>query len=266
MKFVLLLFVACFFAFTCADSLQERRVANIQAAYATLLYPLSYATIINHTSAYFFHPNITGRINTVGMYNGRQESVEYFYALGNPVSPTIVPGQLRVVETTFRVLDIVGTRASVQVNIRFATYPSNDTHHNLTHIGWLGFRPDDDRISFYDLTILRLGQYADLPPAAYPASISALCNAQNTNCQGANQQFPSVSDCIDFMSSLTFGSWNNAYSDTVICRILHNFLTVVRPEYHCAHVGPTGGGKCIEHPYEDWYNHEFIANLGTDSP
>jgi len=268
MKYSFFLLVSFLFLSSCAAdmTLAQRREANIRAIYDHLVYPNPLPLIrSNGTLATFFHPNVTGRINPVGVFGGRQDTVEYFYALGNPVSGTISDGERRVIENDIRILDIVGTRASIQVNIHFANYPSNDTTTNLTQTGWFGFNPDDDRVAFYDLTIIRLDQEADEPAAYNPAIIESLCTSQSTTCVGANQQFDNVSSCEAFMNTIDFGSWGNAWSNTVVCRLLHNTLTQVRPEFHCPHVGPTGGEKCVYHSYDSWYATEYVVNLPPDT-
>lgn len=44
-----------------------------------------------------------------------------------------------------------------------------------------------------------------------------------------------------------------------------NLLTRVRPEYHCPHVGRTGGEKCVPHTYQSWFNVDFVENLQLDT-
>lgn len=43
------------------------------------------------------------------------------------------------------------------------------------------------------------------------------------------------------------------WGDNVVCRQIHLLLTNVRPEVHCPHVGPTGGGKCVDIEYSREY-------------
>lgn len=35
----------------------------------------------------------------------------------------------------------------------------------------------------------------------------------------------------------------------MVCRIIHVRLVGVNPGLHCPHVGPSGGGKCVDVPY-----------------
>ncbi|KAK6342440.1 hypothetical protein TWF718_007841 [Orbilia javanica] len=57
--------------------------------------------------------------------------------------------------------------------------------------------------------------------------------------------------CFARLSAKKFGTFDKLWADTVTCRIVHLMLAEVDPDDHCAHVGPTGGGKCVEFPYYD---------------
>jgi len=249
-----------------AASLQERREAAVRAVYANLVYPNPIPLVhSNGTAATFFHPNVTGRITPIGVFSSRQDTVEYFYALANPVFGNISTGDYRSIQNDIRILDLVGVRASVQANIHLARYPSTDTEYNLTQTGWFGFNPDEDAIAWYDLTIIRVDQAANKSPSTYNITIQVICQQIQERCTGPYQQYEDVDNCTAFLHSIDFGSWGNAYSDTVVCRGVHNTLTQVRPEYHCAHVGPTGGERCVFHSYQSWYDTEYVVNLPPDT-
>lgn len=65
------------------------------------------------------------------------------------------------------------------------------------------------------------------------------------NCVGANQKYASYNECISFLQSLPFGTPSlNSWNSTV-CRWWHSHLTYLRPDVHCNHVAPDGGGKCV---------------------
>ncbi|KAK6331417.1 hypothetical protein TWF730_004498 [Orbilia blumenaviensis] len=57
--------------------------------------------------------------------------------------------------------------------------------------------------------------------------------------------------CFAKLSAKSFGTFDKLWADTVTCRIVHLMLAEVDPDDHCTHVGPTGGGKCVEYPYYD---------------
>ena len=55
------------------------------------------------------------------------------------------------------------------------------------------------------------------------------------------------------MNAITFGTYDQSFSNTTVCRIIHTILTIYDPIHHCSHAGKTGGGKCIDVPYDDYY-------------
>ncbi|KAF3318776.1 hypothetical protein TWF173_006793 [Orbilia oligospora] len=63
--------------------------------------------------------------------------------------------------------------------------------------------------------------------------------------------------CFAKLSAKSFGTFDKLWADTVTCRIVHLMLAEVDPDDHCEHVGPTGGGKCVEYPY---YDRQFKDN------
>ena len=62
-----------------------------------------------------------------------------------------------------------------------------------------------------------------------------------------------INDCIDYLTQITYGTYDQSFSNTTVCRILHTLLTVFDPGHHCPHSGKSGGGKCIDVPYSDYY-------------
>jgi hypothetical protein len=55
------------------------------------------------------------------------------------------------------------------------------------------------------------------------------------------------------MNSIDFGTTDRYWANSVQCRSIHLSLAAIRPAYHCPHVGPSGGGKCIDKKYNDLY-------------
>src|SRR5262249_27229683 len=69
---------------------------------------------------------------------------------------------------------------------------------------------------------------------------------------------PAFSNCVAFMHSIPYGSWNRANSNTVVCRQLHSLLTPLRPQVHCPHTSPTGGMTCVDFPYSSFYTTDLF--------
>ncbi|EPS38474.1 hypothetical protein H072_7764 [Dactylellina haptotyla CBS 200.50] len=57
--------------------------------------------------------------------------------------------------------------------------------------------------------------------------------------------------CFAQLTKKPFGTFNKLWADNVACRIVHLMLAAVDPDEHCMHVGPTGGGKCVDWAYEN---------------
>ncbi len=112
-------------------------------------------------------------------------------------------------------------------------------------------------------------------PYAQQGAIEQLCVETQLRCTGANQQWDSTPQCIGNLTAKPFGDYDEAWGDNIVCRSIHIVLTQVRPDVcasrpacscprvvrvanntkqvHCPHVGPTGGGKCVNTPYPDDY-------------
>ena len=102
-------------------------------------------------------------------------------------------------------------------------------------------------------------------------SIQQLCAGTQQRCTGSNTQWNSIEECISTLSQKPYGNYDEAWGDNIVCRTIHLVLTQVRPQVsslshqtrvlrprqilncpkqvHCPHVGPTGGGKCVDYAY-----------------
>ncbi|KAJ3075746.1 hypothetical protein HDU98_006984 [Podochytrium sp. JEL0797] len=70
------------------------------------------------------------------------------------------------------------------------------------------------------------------------------CKFHTTYCTGANAQFTSEQECLDFFTSLPQYSPVCGYEHILsgnsrVCRAKHQFMTPSSPEIHCAHLSPT---------------------------
>jgi hypothetical protein len=225
-----------------------------------------------------FHPDSQARITPLGIYKGIVGVEEYFYGL--PSSP----------QTNIKSIDIPwlvceGLQVSVLVNFLF-TSPSGIPAFvwNLTEHGLFTFN-EQELVVNTEGAIVNLGAIIDprdtqlapgvTVPAAqiYEQGIAGICALMVTGiqlpdgsfnpptCTGANQNYDSFEDCVQFMHSIPQGSWNRANSNTYSCRQLHSILTSWRPEVHCAHAGKTGGDKCLDFSNDSYYQAgPFVGN------
>jgi hypothetical protein len=75
----------------------------------------------------------------------------------------------------------------------------------------------------------------------------------------SNTTGPAFSNCVAFMHTIPYGSWNRGNSNTFVCRQLHSLLTVWRPDIHCPHTSPNGAMTCVDFPYASFYDTSFGA-------
>jgi len=195
-----------------------------------------------------------GRIDPVGTFDDTKHLVEYYYGLAAQPNNYV---------TSVDFVDLFGQgkEVFVRVNLLFAfTDPKQGSNFNITQSGRYIFG-DDDRVVTTDLIIHNLGQALNTPDQLHDPMIQYFCSVLMVspgNCKNPaydpDGHYTDVNDCISFFRTLPFGTWDQAASNTVVCRQLHTYLTIYDPETHCMHAGKTGGGKCVDTPYYWYYN------------
>jgi hypothetical protein len=221
----------------------------------------------------------------VGQFHDFTGVVEYFYALA------VAPGST-IDGIKFRSLIAGDDKVGVAVDIHFCrspdgvcdpNVPNSATSQTLTQVGFFQFNRFDRVISL-DVNILNLGAASDPPdsPAVHAQVIGQLCTALTVahieptsgaivhegtctsyfdSAENFETGFPlsavPFENCVAFMSSIPFGTWNRANSNTVTCRQLHSLLTTIDPMMHCPHTSPEGGGACIDFTYGSYYEDHF---------
>lgn len=95
-------------------------------------------------------------------------------------------------------------------------------------------------------------------------SIKGLCETSQRYCNGTNQQYSSMDECLYFLGYKTrFGEPSEAGKNTVLCRLVHEPMVHFRPDVHCPHIGPTGGGMCVDSP---GYIETVLKPVFNDTP
>ncbi len=267
-----------------ALKLREDRVREI---YENLVYPTPIAILTGAESvAHIFQEgSVKGRVTPVGQFPDFSAVVEYFYALA------VTPGSI-VDRVEFRSVIAGDEKVAVAVDIHFCRspdqvcdpdVPNSATSQTLTQVGFFTFNRYNRVISM-DLNILNLGAASDPPndPAVHAAAINQLCTALTVahvepttgavvNEGTCTSYFDSADDfspgfpltgvpfqnCVAFLESIPYGTWDRANSNSVTCRQLHTLLTAIDPDMHCPHASPDGGGACIDFSYASYYDESF---------
>jgi hypothetical protein len=197
-----------------------------------------------------------GRIHPLGFFGDPVNLVEYFMLA--------CFGQSAVVQETFR--RMVVWNDVIFFELDFCLKPPSNLSapcSNLTHVGWAKVAADG-RVRALKVLFQRLGMGGPVMPgiqneaqvrAVRNATIAGICQIVQSRCVvgGPNEQYPTQQACQDYYLSLTDGGWERGDQKDFGCVILHQILTQSRPDVHCAHVGPTGGLKCVSHPQPGFY-------------
>jgi hypothetical protein len=241
---------------------KERRYFDaISAVYNLTIFPVNDYVIETGILPDVFNPNVQARVYDFALHHtGPLDVAEYFYGL-TPNSHTYETLSSIVIRVDFN-------RFIVDDNVVFTSinYVTRNLHTNAvtngTQLGQWRF-DENDKIKEIDNTQLYfdIAMREAIPDSIYPFYVEGLiaqtCTRHQSNCLGANQQYANYDACVAFIRTLPFGTpdlneWNSG-----VCRWWHSFLTYLRPEVHCSHVGPTGGGKCVNFSQASLYNPFF---------
>jgi len=202
-------------------------------------------------------PDAVGRVDPAGDFSTKDGIVEYFYgAVWTPES--------HVLSVNIQKLVVEGNVVYVDVDIFFNNFDAQGNFvlaYNLTQSGSFTFN-DANQIQSIDLIIHNLGLAVNRISANHPESIIGFCElivfvANCTSTFDPAGYFTDFNDCLTFFNSIPFGSWDNLRTNSAACRSYHAILAIARPQVHCVHAGKTGGGKCVDIPYENLYLEQF---------
>ncbi|KAE9362654.1 hypothetical protein N431DRAFT_499308 [Stipitochalara longipes BDJ] len=206
-----------------------------------------------------FNENATGRVDPVGNFTGFDDSIEYFFALApvpttNAASTAIT--SIQITEFSSACADVAASVVYLFCNVYAPG--SADDGKALAPLKEIAFWKFDDcgAVLKYDAWIPNLNDWivAGLGiqignPQVDSESIGQLCGGTQQRCTGSNTQWTSIDECVETLSQKPYGNYDEAWGDNIVCRTIHLVLTQVRPDIHCPHVGPTGGGKCVDYAY-----------------
>ena len=91
----------------------------------------------------------------------------------------------------------------------------------------------------------------------------SICEIHDNHCKGENQQFKDSAACAQFLTGgIRFGVGYELGQNTLLCRSIHQQMVQYRPDVHCAHIGPSGGGMCVDdQTYEQKALQEYFTHM-----
>jgi hypothetical protein len=74
----------------------------------------------------------------------------------------------------------------------------------------------------------------------------AVCVTHDVFCKGADSQYSGYDSCLASLMGQRFGKAYELGANTLLCRMVHQSMVPARPQVHCPHIGPSGGGMCVD--------------------
>eukprot|EP01098_Paradermamoeba_levis_P009501 TRINITY_DN3969_c0_g2_i1.p1 TRINITY_DN3969_c0_g2~~TRINITY_DN3969_c0_g2_i1.p1 ORF type:complete len:324 (-),score=113.86 TRINITY_DN3969_c0_g2_i1:137-1108(-) len=208
---------------------------------------------------------ICGRVHPFGKHCEPLGVAEYFYGLTpNNITFDTFPSVF--------ILDVMMTKFFVDVEtktafstINYVCGPLNRAYIiNATQVGTFRFDKDDKIVEFdlwnplYSANTRRGINYSD--PTYRATLYNQTCDRHSRFCVGPNKQYESVAACVNFLKTIPFGEPDVFTANNVLCRNQHATLIQLRPEVHCAHIGPTGGDFCRDEPFNDFFQVPYFTD------
>ncbi|KAK8226044.1 hypothetical protein HDK77DRAFT_501285 [Phyllosticta capitalensis] len=263
------------------EAYYERNLRTVQAIYNLTVYPNNAPIVAQGGPAVppgLFNPEAKGRVTPLGNFTTFEESIEYFFALAPIPSATPAKTGIYRADLVSFVTGCPEIAASV-VYLRTGTVDPQTAVHTpgpmdttLKQVAFWRF-DSEGAVLRYDAWIPSLRLWTAIssgidynnPQVQQGTIVTALCPQIQQRCVGPNQVYASVEDCSRQLLAKPFGDFDEVWADNIVCRIIHLILTGTRPDIHCPHVGPTGGGKCVDNDYSIYY-FDDLELLGSDKP
>ncbi|KAH8590849.1 hypothetical protein B0O99DRAFT_282966 [Bisporella sp. PMI_857] len=248
---------------------------NLQTKfYDNFLWPadVKQAQSINST---LLAENVKGRIDITRTFEGRELNTEYLFGLfaNSADHPEVI--SLIGVPVSYEFLHFTANQyiTSVAARLQF----------NFTSLGlvvpveidsWNTYN-ENGEITQFDVTFRywewlvdyivtasapRLGATSkeDALLKLQAAVAHGACITHGTYCNGTNQQYADYSTCFSYLTQdIRLGQAFELGRNTLFCRSVHQNMIPYRPEVHCPHIGPSGGGMCTD-------DETYVSTVGAN--
>ncbi|CAI7593249.1 unnamed protein product [Penicillium palitans] len=225
----------------------------------SFLYPANLKQTQGNEST-IFASDVQGRVDITRTFDGDELNREYIFGLfADPDHVSLVGIPIAYNITQFTANDNVASATTV-VTFNATSF---GVLIPVTIDTWIEFNTDG-KIAQYDATFRWFEYLLDFlvegvatkinatepdQAVAYVADLLAttICDTHEQHCTGSNQQYTDTSTCYDFLTkTLRFGKAHELGRNTLLCREVHEHMVQYRPDVHCSHIGPEGGGYCVD--------------------
>ncbi|KAJ5622911.1 hypothetical protein N7490_011516 [Penicillium lividum] len=223
------------------------------------LYPANQLQIQGNAST-IFASDVQGRVDITRTFDGDELNREYIFGLfANASAISLVGIPISYNITQFAANDNIVSATTV-VTFNATTF---GVVIPVTIDTWIKFNKDGKIVQYdavfrwfeylvdflLDATATKYNTTADGAVSIVTKVLAAdICNTHDTYCTGDNQQYPvNGTSCYDYLTQkIRFGKSYELGRNTLLCREVHDHMVQYRPDVHCMHIGPTGGGYCVD--------------------
>ncbi|KAJ5715241.1 uncharacterized protein N7483_012422 [Penicillium malachiteum] len=207
-----------------------------------------------------FSSDVQGRVDITRTFDGDELNREYIFGLfadpdhvslvGVPISYSITQFSANDnIAAATTVVTFNATTFGVLVPVTIDTWIEFDEHEKITQYDAV-FRWFEYLLDFLvEGTATKINATSSDQAIAYISDTLAktICNTHDQYCTGSNKQYADNSTCYDFLTkSIRFGKSYELGRNTLLCREVHEHMVQYRPDVHCSHIGPSGGGYCVD--------------------
>jgi hypothetical protein len=197
---------------------------------------------------------VQGRVSDTRIFVGRELNTEYIFGLFMPSESLSIIGQPYEYEIIqFAAVHNIAA-ATTRVNFTFPAF--NNASIPVVISSWMTGNAARE-MTQYDVVfkwfgnllqtlILSLGgSMEEASSKAVDKIARSICNSHARYCDGSNTQYASWSECYRFLTAdIRVGQSFELGMNMLMCRSVHELMVPYRPEVHCSHIGPSGGGEC----------------------
>jgi hypothetical protein len=216
-------------------------------------------------------PQIQGRVSDTRTFIGRELNTEYIFGLFMPSDSLSIIGQ----PYEYEILQFAAVRniaaATTRVNFTFPAF--NNISLPVVISSWMTWNAAREMTQYdvvfkwfgnlFQTLLLSLGgSMEEASTKAVDKIATSICNSHDRHCSGANRQYQSWDECYRFLTQdVRVGQSFELGMNTLMCRSVHELMVRYRPEVHCSHIGPAGGGECDDSmSYADKVGDRLDAN------
>ncbi|KAJ5330246.1 hypothetical protein N7476_000029 [Penicillium atrosanguineum] len=225
----------------------------------SFLYPANVKQTQGNESS-IFNTNVQGRVDITRTFDGDELNREYIFGLfSDPVHVSLVGVPIAYNITQFAANDNIASATTVvtfnattfgiQIPVTIDTWIEWDAGGKIIQYDAV-FRLFDYLVDFLIGDVAKkINATSSDQAVAYVSDLLAktICATHEQYCTGSNQQYTDTAACYEFLTKdVRFGKSYELGKNTLLCREVHEHMVHYRPGIHCAHIGPTGGGYCVD--------------------